>query len=507
MQAFRDHLLSRLEEEVGDGTNKFEDEFGFPMSDLASLLDGDGTLAVIRPGPGPLAAVAFLDTGDHPDILGQLQAKINEVLDAEPKVTTETDTIDGTEVTVHTIETGEAQMPTVDVCYFIKDGQVVVSSSVVALESVLERWDGDHESTLADSRMYKSFMETCATSDGSVPDMIWFVKPVELTLGVLQSIPQTQFYGAMAAGFLPQFGINTLRGFGGTVELNSDEFSSITRTLLAVDQPPRGIFKIFEFRPTLSEVPPWVPAAVGQYFAFDWNLQGAYDTVEQLYDTWIGRQPGSFDRTVVELTRNADGFNLHLKDDVIDALSGRVHAYYTPPENNDPSTVDVVAAIGIADQEKATRLIDFVLERAEAVREGNVAGREVKFVTAGEVDFAIAQTDDTIYVASGLNQLKQALSGEAAEGSLINSNNYAKAKPHLPAKYSFFSYQTPAESFRTVYEQARNGELDSTTEGEIDFSLLPPFAEIEKYFVPTFTYSKPTDDGTYSEQFSFQIDE
>lgn len=507
MAAFREHLLEKLHEKAGEDAAKAEEELGMPLSDLGALIDGDGTLAVIRPAGGALALVAFLDTGDHADITDALEKHFDEQLQREDNVAKSTKTIRDTKVTVLTVATGSPELPSVEICYFIKDGELVISSSDAAADSVLERWDGKHPETFAGNRLYQQVLKSCATTDGETPDMIWFVRPVELILGTLQSIPQTQFYGAMAAGFLPQFGINTLRGVGATVEVNSQEFSAITRSLVVVDQPARGIFKIFELRPTFREIPAWVPGNAAQFMQIDWNLVGAYDTIENLYDTWVGKQPGSFDAMIEDLTSRADGFDLNIKNDIVDGFSGRVEGFMMTPPVDEPTKFEGVIALGIADGDKVGKVVEVALQSADAVREGDVAGREVKIATVQGLDLAIAQTDEKLYIASGISHLKQALGGEPLPDSLVQSNGFATVKPHLPEKFSVFSYQAPVQSFKGSYEQLRNGDFDSAVEGEVDFSLLPPFEQVAKYFVPTFSYSTTTDEGTFSQQFMLKLEE
>ncbi|MEW4487207.1 hypothetical protein AB1L42_03950 [Thalassoglobus sp. JC818] len=507
MTPFREHIVEWVQNKMAESGDRVEADLGYPPSDLVALIDGEAAFAVLRPLGGALGVVAFVETGDHDDILQPLLEKIDSKLADEEKVTTTTETIAGTEIKVYSIQTDTPQMPIVNVCYFVKDGTVTIGSSVDILDAVLERWDGEHTQTFEKNSFYQQLLARCQTSDGSEPDSIYFVTPVQLTLGILQSIPDTQFFGAMAAGFLPQFGVNTLRGAGATVELNAEDFATISRSLLIVDQPTTGIFKAFQFRPTFTEISDWVPADASGYFAFDWDLLGAYDTIENLYDTWIGRQPGSFEKMVTQATRRADGFDLHIRDDVLATFTGQFELFFASPQGDDPNDVDGTAAIGITDPEKAQKLIDLALEQADSVEEGTISGNAVTLVSSGGKDFVVAIHDGTVYITRSEERAQQIFDGLPDNMSLKQSKNYLRAEPHLPESYSFFSYQDAATGMKANYEKLRNGEFDSATEGEIDFSLLPPYEEISKYFVPSFSFCIPTDEGPYTEQFTLPIDE
>ena len=55
--------------------------------------------------------------------------------------------------------------------------------------------------------------------------------------------------------FMPLLGINNLKGIGGNIDLVTDEFDSISRTLIYVDLPASGLLKVFQF-PAVEQSPP-----------------------------------------------------------------------------------------------------------------------------------------------------------------------------------------------------------------------------------------------------------
>jgi hypothetical protein len=72
----------------------------------------------------------------------------------------------------------------------------------------------------------------------------------------------------------------------------------------------------------------------------------------------------------------------------------------------------------------------------------------------------------------------------------------------LPEKASMLGFTDTAATTRLGYESLRAGSLDALTEGEIDFSLLPEFDVISKYFQPSAYYMTPIERGAISVQFT-----
>lgn len=491
LEKFRQQLV----EKFNDVEKKTQDELGLSISDITSLFSGEVTLAVVRPVGQSLGGVLFVDIGGHQDILEKLIAKA-EAADEEGKAEKETDTIGDQKITVYTIAVKDDEdAEPVTVAYFIKDDKLVVASAVSILESILDQWDGTAEDSFARNEIYSEIIGKCTVKD-SRPAMQYFIDPVGLLVSGLSMNPDTQLFAGMV--YSPAFGLNGLKGIGGTLELATDEFDSIGRAMYYVDGPASGLLKIFEFRPSISAPPKWVPAGAGQFIAFDWNIKGAYEAIESIYDSFTG--PGKFAQTITGLAQQS-GANLHIKDDIVDVLSGQFQWYLLPGEK--PENMQGTLAIGVNDAAKGQHLVDSIMTMTGETEKTEFKGVQLFTLKEEGQKGAAAVKDKFIMVSPSADQLKLALSGPA-EQPLVNSENYQKIAGKIPEKVSLLGYQNPADQLEAGYEKARAGEFDSFTEGKLDLSVLPPFEVLKKYLTPSASYFVPDEHGTLGVQFSLK---
>jgi hypothetical protein len=267
-----------------------------------------------------------------------------------------------------------------------------------------------------------------------------------------------------------------------------------------VKQPTSGILKLFEFRPTITAPPAWVPADAGSYFAFDWNLKGAYEAVEAIYDSFTG--PGKFAAQVNQLVQQG-GLPLHPKTDVIDALSGKLEGYMISPTGDDPKTLQAMVSLGLADKAKGQKLLATVSNLVGGAS-SDFQGLKVYGPPDADQPGAAAIKDDAVLISFNPEQLKLALTGKPASKPLVRSEAYAEIKKLIPEKVSILTYQNAADQLGTLYEKVRGGDLDSAVEGQFDFSVLPPFETLRKYLTPSAGYLAPDESGAIAVQFSLK---
>ena len=510
LEEFRVQLIEKFEAEASDGIQKIEEELGMPLSDLVALFAGDASFAVLRPIGAPLGVVAMMEYGDHDDILGKLLSRLEAEIEKGTELVKSTEEYAGTEISVFTIETEHPDYQTVDISYFRKDGHLVVASSLSLVESVLDRWDGKNEQTFANDELYAAILEQCATTDGSTPDMVTFFNPIGLATAGLGLVPQAKPFVNLVPLYLPTLGLNRLKATGSAMEVDAEDFNLISKSMVYVERPATGMLKMFELRPTLTGPPTWVPADATQYFGLDWNIAGAYEAVESVYDGFLG--PGSFNRQITDLTRQANQENLHIKKDIIDVLSGKMEGFMIQEiEALGPEPeldLKFAASIGVTDEDKAWKLIEAAMKTTDDVEEQQVRGnRVIVFSSPDGKEISLTIQGKQIFIAASAEGLSNTIAGKSDGPALIDSADYKQAKAHLPEQMSMLSYQSPATQLRAPYEALRNGEFDSAVEGDFDFSVLPPFEKIEKYFTPSFGYLMPVEKGAFSVQFGLKPQE
>ncbi len=450
-----------------------------------------------------LGAVVFLEYGDHQDIVDRLLELSNNAIREETGFEKKTEEFAGTELNYYTIDTEHPDYSEIDITYFMKDGQFVLTSSRSLAESILDLWDGKSDQTFANDEYYSAILEQCATTDGETPDTIWYINPIGLTTAGLELVPQAKPFVNLIPLYLPTLGLNKLKASGSTMELDAEEFNVLSKSMIYVDRPASGILRMFELRETIEGVPTWVPADATQFIGMDWNISGAYEAVESVVDGFMG--PGTFDRQVTEITRQANQENLHLKRDIIDVLSGKIQGYYTQKIDGETVDVQFAASIGVTDEEKAWKLIEAAVESGGEVQEHDVRGnRAYSVLTPDDTEIAITVKDGQIFVTAEMDRLWEVVDGKAGGDALIDSAEFKRGRKHLPKTVSMLTYQSPTSTLRDPYEKLRLGEFDGAIEGEFDFSVLPPFEKIEKYLTPSFGYFQSVEKGGYSTQFSLK---
>jgi hypothetical protein len=510
-----DEFRDQFSEHWQDASNKVQEEIGLSIAELGALLHGEATLAVVQPPGRSLGGVVLLEFGEHRDTLDTVLDKARRQAE-EDGATRTVETVEGTEVTVFTRPEGDDdnQGPG-KVAYFIKDQHLVIGigSNIDLLQDVLIRWDGEHTQTFADDEIFSTIMRNCHPSGAETSQFQWYFSPIDMFRSVAM-LPQANQGGispAMALGFLPALGLDKFKAIGGASAIGTEEFDSVTHTFVYVNQPTSGLVKFFEF-PAVRQAPPeWVPADVSAYTSANWDVTGAYEAVEAVVDFF--QPPGTFANAINQLAQQ--GPRIHIKDDVVDSLTGRFQMFGEMPDNVEASTVQPgVFALELRDPDK---LAD-VLRRVADVSQGNLQTRDFRGSTIYEMELpnlqgaapqslGVTVAKGQLFVATDVQLLESYLRIERAEQPLANSTAWRRVSSHFPGETSIIGFGRPAAQLKPIYEQLRSGELDPLTdEVEIDFSTLPEFERLADYFTTNGSYAVPAENGALFVNFSLRRD-
>lgn len=500
--AIKDELMAKFEESSKD----IEAELGMPLSDLPALMSGEATFAVIRPLGQTPGIIATIEVGDHRDILDKLLARLDKELLAK-EATKEVEDYDGTEVIVYTIP-NEKGRP-FNLSYLVKDGVLAVGSSTAVLETLIDRWDGTNADCFAESALYKDVMSRALPDAGAAPVFKWFFTPVELIMAGLSMNSDTQMFAAIGSAYLPTLGLNKLKAMGGTVEIATEKYDFVTRSITVADPPASGLIKVFTFPDTLTGPPVWVPDTASQYTAAHWDLDTAYKAIGSIYDTFQGA-PGAWDQLMDGLSQQPGNPGLHLKKDIIDTVTGVFQAYFIFPDDINPEEAKVpfdgVVSIGVTDEAKALKLLTTIVGASNgSVTEQDFQGHKVFVITNGddEEHGAFAIFDKQIFLGDSIERVQNVILGRTGN-PLTGSDFYKSVATHLPEKMSMTSFSDPTKVTPAMYEKLRAGEFDSALEGALDFSKLPPYEVIRKYLQPSASYMIPTDRGSMTVNFTLR---
>ena len=496
-------FLDDIEKKIDEASKNMENETGVSISDLLELPQGELTVALLEKPPRKLSFVFMLEFGKNQATIDKLLKKMHEGLEKEQAEHTKEEI---EEVTVHTytLKNPEPDNPFKTITYFTDESFLVFSSEIEALKEVLERWEGDSDDSLAQNEQFKYIQSQCEPKSGE-PIVKWYVNPIGLiNSGITMaqaSIPQA----GLAAAFLPMFGVDGWKGWGGTMDFDEGEFEGVSNSFIYAENP-KGLMGILLFPETQLAPPKWVPADIGSYSAANWNIGGAYTSIETLVDSFQGR--GATGRFLDQLAEQ--GPMIHAKKDIIDHLDGKIHILQSETKDNDdaPPTPQVMAAFGLKDAAKMKK----TLSAAAKSGGSNLETREFNGETIYEMitpnsdqSVSFTVTEGQLVITNDTPLLEGMMRGQnGGRAALIDSAEYKKIAKYFPSKTSMVSFQRSEAQFKTYYNLLRKS--DNVMDG-VDVSKLPPFEAISKYFQPSGSYTIPNKKGAKSVAYSLKRSE
>jgi hypothetical protein len=295
-------------------------------------------------------------------------------------------------------------------------------------------------------------------------------------------------------GFLPILGLDRFKGYGGTTDMGVEDYGTINRAFAYVEQPASGVLGLFNF-PAVDQAPPaWVPADVAMWMGLNWNVEEAYLSVESVVDSFQG--PGSLGKVLDALAADGDGPGIHVKNDVIDNLAGKIQVVsLAPPATRDdaPPVPTMLFSIALKDAAAMQKTL------TKAAKSDGFPGKARQFegvtvydVPADEMTVSVAVAGDSLVITTDTPALESRIRGKAAK-PLAGSDAYKAILKYLPKKASLVSYSKQDAQIKTVYDMLKKQDNDQLQ--GIDLGKLPDFSVIQKYLKPSIGYAIPDENG------------
>jgi hypothetical protein len=497
MSAFRAEVKTHLDQVAAEAQR----EIGMPLGDLLDLPSGEVTLAASKVA-NKLGLALIVDVGDNTDTLAKVVKKIDEGTDGAGTKSKET----YEEIELHVLKKEGNKMG--EFVYFTDDSYVVFTSNIGLAKAIIDRWDGKHEKTFAANPVLTTILEESEESDEEFADLYFYVDPVNLALEAMKMNPQTAGNAGMAQGFLPLLGLDKLKAIGGASTLSSEDFDSVSRTMVYVEQPLTGILSVFRMPATIEGPPKWVSKDVDQYSAFTWDIPGAYRAIDTLVMTFVP-QVGGLDALMDQAANSPQNPGIHPKKDLIDQLTGVVHVIATEKEGDDPGTQRMLIAVGVKDEKKVQNVVEKVAAQAPNLKPRTFEGVTIYDIDAGGGAAgtpALAVTRGHLFFGTQPAALEAAIRGKSvAEEPLAGADDYQAVAKHFPKPASSIGFARPAAQVKSLWEIARKGTFNEQLHG-FDFSKLPEFSSVEKYFAPSGSYIAPHEKGAIMVNFSLQVE-
>jgi len=492
-------FLDDVTAKIGEFSEQWRDDIGVSISELLALPQGEITFALLHASERKLAPLLLMDYGDGNDTVEKLLKKMHDALDgdlAEHSI----EEVDDIKIHVYTFKNHQQGNPFKTLAYFNNEKSLVFSTEVTALKKVIERWDGKNDDTLANNAVFKYIQDQCHDDSGE-PSVVWFLNPIGLIqagVNIVQTL-SPQSGAGMALVVIPILGIDKLKGFGGASFGGSGDFDAVSKSFLYAEQPT-GVLNVFLFPATELTPPKWVSADVGAYMGLNWNFAKAYQTVEGLMDTYLGR--GELAKRMDQIANSDNWFGIHPKKDIIDSLDGRFHIIQRLDTQDDTSiTQQVLIALEVKDEAKVKKILSKVAKSEDSPLETREFNGETIY-EVGEDSLCFAVTSGQLVITNDVPALEGMLRTER-QPSLVDSPAYRNVAKHFPAKTSMVAYQRSDAQLEAVYDMLKNA--DTQFIDGIDFKKLPSFEVIKKYLRPSGFYLVPDKKGVLS--VSFQLSE
>ena len=494
-------FLDDVKQKIEELSQKVQDELGVSIDDLLELPDGEITFALLEQPARKLSVVLMVDYGDSQETVGKLLKKMHEALESEAEHSTED--VNKVEINVFTFKNSPKENPFKTLAYFNDSSYLVFSSEVAALKEVLDRWEGDSDDTLATNDVFKYCMDRCQDESGE-PTMKFFLNPIGLVQSGLNMAQAIQPQVGMVSPFLPMLGLDKLKGWGGASYVSTGDFDSVSKSFVYADSPT-GVLNVFQFPATEITPPKWVSAGVSMYFGGNWNVAGAYQSIEGLVDMFMGR--GELARRMDQAANAGPG--IHPKKDVLDLLDGKFHVVQgvEKGEGDEPLAQKFFVALAVKDGAKAKKLLGTLAKMDGAQVETREFNGETVYeieLPQGDQKVSFAVAEGQLVVTNDTAMLEGMLRATSSGASLADSAEYKKIAKHFPAKVSMISFQKSDAQLKALYDLMKNAENQEYLEG-IDLQKLPPFEVVQKYLRASGSYTIPDKKGAL--MIGFQLKE
>ena len=526
LKPFRDDASNRLDER----SKSLKEKVGLSLSELLELPQGTVALALLPKDEGeqPAALVISLDAGFNADKLADVLAKATKLGDEQGgKVAKEE--FKGLSVTSilppKPRDAKEDQPPPPPIVWARDGTQFTIGTDLAVVKDIIANASGRSANALGSFDSFTS----AAKKLGSDGQILWYADVPKF----LALVAKAGAKGKNAAN-MEQFkavtqvlGLSGMKAAAGTVALNTGTYDTLTKTFVVAPAPLQGVLKLLALPRTSLKPEPWVPASVSSYQTWNWDLDKAFEAINDLANMF---QPGVLNVVEQQLVGPNGGEPLNLKKDVFDPLGDRITLIsdFKKPITEDSQRMVLGVAlenaaglqatltklIGIAGATPKKRdfqgsaIYDFDVPEIPNANAGG--GNPLK----GPISVTIAK--NTLFVSTEPSLLEQVLRGGGP--ALADSTAYQAIAKEIPDKVSALSFVKPDENARLSYDMIKSGQFEKQLQGAavaggpdvsklgklFDKDKLPDFSVFAKYFSNGGGFTVQEDDGITFSNFSLR---
>ncbi|MBV8677868.1 MAG: hypothetical protein JO355_11970, partial [Planctomycetaceae bacterium] len=357
---------------------------------------------------------------------------------------------------------------------------------------------------------------------GPETQVVWFVDLAKLLkLGARSNAKGNEAQVQQTEQMLQLLGFNGLKAAAGSFVLNLGNFDSVSKTIVLAPTPVQGALRIFSLPKVHLRPEAWVPATVASYQTYSWDLDNAYNAIN---DTLNLFQPGMINVLEQQLVGPNGGEPLSFKKDIFDPIGDRVTLISDFKKPISEENQRMLLSVALEDSKKFQN----TLNKLVAVTGGTPKKREFQGLTiydfeipevpnnnpnapGGNVKFkgpiSVTIAKDTLFLANEPTLLEQVLRGGGP--ALADSGSYQTVAKEIPDRVSMLSFVRPEEQARISYDMVKSGQFEKALENAavaggpdisklsklFDKEKLPDFSIFAKYLSLGGGYGVTDDDG------------
>jgi hypothetical protein len=513
-------LIERLFKEVKELAAPVEEQLGLSLTDLLAIPQGQIAFAVVAPEGEFPALVGILDVKEQLIAAEVLLGKADKAL-RNNGATKSSETVSGVTLNVYKLP-GSVQR---QVAHFERDGTLVLGSNPSVLKGILAAWDGNREKNLASNKKYSTITKRCRGTKADRPQVNWYVD----VLGLVKSLTQNNTAVQIGISLMENtLGLKGLQAVGGSITLSTENFDSISRMHVLLDNPRRGVLEVLALGSGDVTPEKWVPPDAAMYTTFHWHVKTTYNEIGEIVDTFAGE---GFTQSRVQSALTPLG--LDFEKEVLPALDNRF-SWITWVQR--PVTVTSqmqVFGIRLKDAKASAPLLDKVMTKLEKrFEKEQFGGKTIYRLIESRPDPedgpprprpCVCLVGDYVLISDRQPIMERAIKAfqnpseslaDAPDFKLIADQARLQCNGAKPAMIGF---QRPEEGMKFLYDlvagEANRKALRRASQGNnvldrfnkaLDDHPLPPFETLRAFLAPAGSVAIDEVDGIHYVAFALK---
>ncbi|MBL7185086.1 MAG: DUF3352 domain-containing protein [Phycisphaerae bacterium] len=537
MKAFVEDFKTKWQEKVRESDN----ELAGIVKDAATLPRGRAAIAVVldektedtKEPPVVLITEWGENTGRIKEMVEQIVTKGVEEKDARRQ----TEDYRGIGITSVTGKSSGA------LSYCFIDDCLIVSANLETLKFVIAQAKGASSPTLADDDDYNATLRAVGPSGEGRIDIYVNIKQIIKTA-------TAQDEAGKIKQIITNLGLDNVTSFGFSIDAGGGPGGTTSgKALLKIDGAKKGICKLLEVESAAVNVPPFVPSSASALSFVNLNISKAFDELVKILSSFSPQIAMMANMPLAPPSAQGEP-PLTLKAGIIDHLGSQIIVTQSMDESaggTSPAVVqpDSLVALAVSDRSALEKTLLYIHSnliapgKPDARRE--LLGHTIYLVELGGMlpgfgpaarppmqaplatgapsmpKLAFTVTD-THLIFAGEDAVEQAIRTLSSGGgeSVASTKWFARAKSSIPSAVGLAGLQDIAASGEFIWsalhkmnKPAQGGAmipagilpqgLSLTGTDLFDFSLLPEFEAVKKYFGSSASYGVARQDGFFFE--------